>query len=300
MLKDIGYRIEYGLVRVAEWLLRLLPLDVAANIVGTVVAWSAPWTSMHARALGNLVAAFPDWTRDRRNQIAREMWRNTGRVIAETMMLDRIAADPSRLEFSGFDRLGQHFRESGAQIGVTLHMGNWEVPGIALGLFGARLAGVYRPLRNPYLDRYLLAKRSPYYPGGMLFKGTKQDTIPAGTAAIAAIRMLREGGHLGVVCDQVDDTCSFTVPFFDHHAKFTPAPALFARQVGARMWVARCLRSGKGSRFRIDVAELPVDRTSDRAADLVKTTAAMAAQFERWIRETPDQWMWWQRRSIAS
>jgi lauroyl/myristoyl acyltransferase len=45
--------------------------------------------------------------------------------------------------------------------------------------------------------------------------------------------------------------------------------------------------------------ELLVVRTSYRPADLRNTTAAMALQFEHWIRDAPEQWMWWQRRSMS-
>lgn len=297
--KDLRLRAEYALVRSAAALLRLLPIDVGAGAMGSVVAWIAPWTALHARALRNLAAAFPDWSEAERSRVAAAMWRNTGRMIAETLLLDRIVSDPSRLEIEGREAVERRLREPGANIGVTLHMGNWEIAAIAGGICGARLAGVYRPLRNPYLDRYMRETRSPFYPAGLLGKAPTGGAMPMGSAAIAAINVLREGGHLGVVCDQVDDTCAFTVPFFSQQAKFTPAPAVFARSVGARVWIGRCLRRDRRSRFLIEIRELVVERTSDRAADLRNTTAAMALQFEHWIREAPEQWMWWQRRSIS-
>ena len=299
-LRDLRFRAEYGLVRSAAALLRLLPIDVGVRIAGSLVAWGAPRTSLHGRALRNLAVAFPDWSETERKRVAAAMWRNTGRTIAETLLLDRIVSDPSRLEIDGRDVLQRRLREPGANIGVTLHMGNWEIAGIACGICGGKLAGIYRPLRNPYLDRYLRATRGPLYPAGLLFKGTMGGTMPRGAAASAAIALLRRGGQLGIVCDQVDDTCTFTVPFFGQQAKFTPAPAVFARAVGARLWIARCLRRGHGSRFVVEIKEFPLERTADRAADMQSTTAAMARQFEHWIRETPEQWMWWQRRSIAS
>jgi Kdo2-lipid IVA lauroyltransferase/acyltransferase len=298
-LRDIRLRAEYAVVRSAVALLRLLPIDVGARAVGNMVAWAAPWMSLHGRALRNLAVAFPEWSEAERKRVAAAMWRNTGRTIAETMLLDRIVCDSSRLEIEGRAAVELGLLEPGANIGITLHMGNWEIVGIASGVCGARLAGVYRPLRNPYLDRYLHQMRSPFYPAGLLVKGPR-GAMPLGPAAIAATHLLREGGHLGIVCDQVDDACAFTVPFFGQPAKFTPAPAVFARHVGARVWIGRCLRHRHRSQFIVEIKELLIERTSDRAADLRNATAAMALQFEQWIREAPEQWMWWQRRSISS
>jgi len=298
--KSPRFLAEYALFRFAVALLRILPIDVGADIVGRLVGWVAPWTSLHARALRNLAVAFPDWPDAKRLRVAAAMWRNTGRTFAEAMLLERIVRDTSRWEIEGREALERSLRRPGANIGITLHLGNWEMVGIACGICGGRLAGVYRAQRNPYLDRFILASRSPFYPAGLLVKGATRGSAPMASASIEIIKLLRSGGHLGVVCDQVDDACEFTVPFFGHEAKFTPAPAVFARSAGARVWIGRCVRRNHRARFLIEVKELRVERTSDRASDLRDATAAMACQFEQWIRETPEQWMWWQRRAISS
>ncbi|MGO8992395.1 MAG: hypothetical protein ACLQVI_03640 [Polyangiaceae bacterium] len=57
--------------------------------MGALVAAIAPATSLHRRAMANLGVAFPETTVAERKRIAAEMWRNTGRVIAETIQLDR-------------------------------------------------------------------------------------------------------------------------------------------------------------------------------------------------------------------
>ena len=74
---------------------------------------------------------------------------------------------------------------------------------------------------------------------------------------------------------------------------------MFARRLGARIWVGRCLRVGGRSQFRFEYRELEVPRTAEAEADIKAVTADMAAQFEAWIRQTPEQWMWWQRRTIG-
>jgi KDO2-lipid IV(A) lauroyltransferase len=181
-----------------------------------------------------------------------------------------------------------------------LHIGNWEIIAKAISLCGGNLAGVYRPIRNPYLDRYVHARREKLYPAGLLFKGTKGGTMPIGVAARVAIDFLRHGGQLGLIADQVDDGAPFTVPFFGHAAKFTVAPALFARRLRAKIYVAQCLRQEECSRFRVEWRELEVPLTPEADADIKTLTAIMVAQFETWIRQAPEQWMWWQRRSIGT
>jgi lauroyl/myristoyl acyltransferase len=53
---------------------------------------------------------------------------------------------------------------------------------------------------------------------------------------------------------------------------------------------------GGKSRFRIELKEIEVKRTDNRDEDLLLLTTAIFAQFETWIREAPEQWMWWNTR----
>ena len=46
--------------------------------------------------------------------------------------------------------------------------------------------------------------------------------------------------------------------------------------------------------LRVEPVEVPV--TADRDADIVAATANLQAQFEAFIREAPEQWMWAHRR----
>ena len=71
---------------------------------------------------------------------------------------------------------------------------------------------------------------------------------------------------------------------------------MVSRRIGARLWVGCCRRTGRHSRFRISFQEIKIPRTDDADADIRWVTAAVQRQFEEWIRETPGQYMWTNRR----
>ena len=106
---------------------------------------------------------------------------------------------------------------------------------------------------------------------------------------------MRQGGRLGVVCDLWDRT-GLPVPFFGKDAATVTIPAMIARRTGARIWLSRCVRKGSESRFEIELKELKVPRTANQSDDVKWVTAAMTRQFEEWVRENPEQWMWSNRR----
>ena len=172
--------------------------------------------------------------------------------------------------------------EPGPSIGCTLHMGNWELAIWPLKLFGREPAGVYKPLDNPLLDRWLANNRRALYPGGLLGKGD-DDSRAGQRTARQIIDLARKGNCIGFVCDHFDRRGT-PIGFMGRQAKFTTAPAMIARHVGARLWVGRILRIGTQSRFSMEFRELEVQRTGDKTADALAMTTAVFKAFEDWIR----------------
>lgn len=291
-LLDLRYRLEYAGLRLLAGLVRAIPLDVAVRCSAAMWMLIAPRLRRHRRALENLAIAFPEKTPEDREAIAKSMWGNLGRVMAETMRVDRMIKEPERFDFVDKRVLDRYRDKIGPMIGVTLHMGNWELAIWPFTEARGNPAAIFRMVKNPYVDAYLRAMRRDLYPGGMFGKGQIEENQR--TARIMT-DFVRQGGRLMIVSDLYDRQ-GIPVPFFGQPARSVIVPALIARRVGARIWMGRCLRIGTSSRFRIEIKELRVPRTANQSDDIKQTTAAMQAQFEAWVREAPDQFMWSNRR----
>jgi KDO2-lipid IV(A) lauroyltransferase len=282
---------EYLLLRGVIALVRALPLDTATSWSANTWAFIAPKTRRHKRALANLEMAFPEKSPQERERIAREMWANLGRVMAETMRLDHILDEPERVEVENPQLLERYRGRMGPAICASMHMGNWELAMMPLTRAEAKPAAVYRLVDNPYVDLYLRSQREKLYPGGLFSRGAQSGYA---TARVIG-SYVRQGGRLGFLADRFDRT-GIPVPFFGHPAKSNSVPAMLARRLGARLWLGRCVRVGTGSHFKVLVKELKVPRTDDAEADIRWIVEQTQAQFEAWIREHPEQWMWSNRR----
>ncbi len=291
MLLDLRQRLEYGVVLAIAFLIRAMPLDVATAVSARAWRFIAPKTRRHRRALKNLAKAMPEKSVAEREAIALAMWENLGRVTAETFLLDRILKDPSRIELENSALLTRYKDKMGALVIAGLHMGNWEIGIVPANAINARPAGVYRIIENPYVDRYLHKKRSILYPGG-LFASKGEEGF---STVMRISSYVRAGGTLGVLADLVDWK-GVEVPFFGHLMWATTAPAWLARRAGTRLVVGRVIRVGKESRFKVTVKELKVPRTDNADEDIRTLTADIQRNFEAWIREHPEQWMWSNKR----
>ncbi len=291
----LRYRLEYFALRIIIEFVRLFPLDAAVALSGRVWRFLAPYGRRHRRALDNLARAFPEKTPEERTQIALDMWENLGRVMAETMQLDRLLKQPERIELVNSHIMERYRNKMGSAICVSLHMGNWELAMWPLAAAGVKPAAVYRLVKNPFVDLYLRGKRTKLYPGGLFAKGKAGGVLAGHETARMIGSYVRQGGRLGFLCDLYEKK-GIPVPFFNHPAQSTPFPAMLARRIGTRLWVGRCIRIGNACRFKVEIKEVKVPRSENPDDDVKWITTAVQKQFEDWIREVPEQWMWSNRR----
>lgn len=295
----LAQRLEYVGLRLAVAAARHMSVERVAAIGGFALGLVGPRLRQNRRALANLALAFPEKSDAEHRRIAKAMWANMGRTFAETLVLDRMIVDPTRILISGVDDWRARAAQPGPIVGCTLHMGSWELAIRPFTAFGRPPTGIYKPLDNPLIDAWLKETRTALFPGGLLGKGDRGDTDGTGQrTARQLIDRARSGGTLGFVVDHFDRRGE-AVPFMGRTSRFTTIPAGIARHLGARVWLGCCLRIGTTSRFRYEIRELPVRRTADKKADGVALTAEIFAVFEEWIRAHPEQWMWWNTRWVG-
>lgn len=297
LFTELRYGVEYLALRLVIGVVRLFPLDKAVPVSASIWRKLAPMGKRrHQRALDNLAKAFPEKTEKEREEIALETWANLGRVMIEIMQLDRILKQPERIDIINMDVLERYRGKMGTAVCCSLHTGNWELATWPMVAVNAQPAAIYRLVNNPYVDAYLRKQRSKLYPGGMFSRGARTINRSAGLNTARQVGgYLRQGGRVGMLADLYDRR-GIEVPFFGHQASSAAFPALLARRVGSRMWVGRCIRVGTQSYFKVEMKELKVPYTKDKDEDIRQLTAAIQHQFEEWIREYPEQWMWSSRK----
>src|SRR6185437_299544 len=99
------WRFEAWAYDVAEFLARLCPIDVVSDFGAWVAQTVGPLTSAHRVARTNLRIVFPDASEAELARLLRAQWEEFGRTFGEFPILDRIIADPSRVEVEGAERL---------------------------------------------------------------------------------------------------------------------------------------------------------------------------------------------------
>jgi KDO2-lipid IV(A) lauroyltransferase len=284
LIKPLRYRLEYIGFRVVQAAATALPPEAVSQSSGLAWRLIAPLLHRQERALRNLALAYPELSLGERKRIAAAMWENLGRTFAESFHLKEIIAE-KRIRFEPKEQLDEIVR-GGPCVVCGLHLGNWELVAYASKLMGASFTGVYQRLSNPLVDEETRKLRAFLYEGGLLPKTPM--------SARALMKAAKSGGYPAFLADLRDDNGT-AVPFFGAPALSTVFPALLARKTGLPLYAGAAFREPQ-VRFVIRAARVEVPRTDDHAADAVAGTAALQAQFEAFIRQAPEQWMWAHRR----
>ncbi len=168
-------------------------------------------------------------------------------------------------------------------LGLTAHLGNWEVAAIGVAQFFGGAHGMARVSRNPLLERWLLANRQG---GGLVIHPRRGGVRDLATAL--------GNGHIGLmVVDQNQRLRGVFAPFFGELASCERAGVSLALRCGYPILVGAAIRRGLGFRFEL-VAEAPFTlvNTGDRDADLQAGVARVNQAVEALVRQAPEQYLW--------
>jgi KDO2-lipid IV(A) lauroyltransferase len=268
---------------------RLFPLDAASAIGGWLGRNAFYRSRLTARARANLAAAFPELPSDKREEIIREMWNNLGRNVAEFAHLKELSirGERPRIQLAGLDNYERAAATGKGIIFVSAHFANWEVIQFVAAQYGVEGGAVYRPVNNPFVDRWLVRQRRASGPKEQIAKGAQ------GTRRI--FTLLRAGKAIFMLVDQKTNE-GLAVPFFGRDAMTTPAPAALALKLGAVLLPVSNERLD-GARFRMRLHPMiEFETTGDHARDVLALTTRMNQAIEQCVRYRPSQWLWIHRR----
>jgi KDO2-lipid IV(A) lauroyltransferase len=289
LLARARYGIETAVFFSVIGFFRLFSLDTASAIGGWLGRNILRRTHVTNRARANLAAAFPEMPDNAREQIVTEMWDNLGRNVAEYAHLKKltIRGERPRIELTGLENYERAAATGKGIIFVSAHFANWEVLQFAAAQYGVDGSGVYRPVNNPFVDRWLVHQRLQSGPKEQITKGAH------GTRRI--FTMLRAGRAIFMLVDQKTNE-GLAVPFFGRDAMTTPAPAALALKLRTVVVPISNERLA-GARFRMTVHPMiEFEATGDHARDVLALTTRINEAIERCVRYRPSQWLWIHRR----
>jgi KDO2-lipid IV(A) lauroyltransferase len=241
------------------------------------------------KALRNLNIAYGDSkTAEEKRAIVKALFRHIGRTVGENAHLYSLSRNKEilqrRVNIIGAEHLLRAYERGKGVIGLTAHLGNWELLAVYLAaILKVKFAVVARNLNNPRLDRLLNSVRAKL--------GIR--VIHKGRSGISLLRTLRHNEGLGMLADQDSRGEGLFVPFFGNLAHTQIGVAKLALATGTPIVPMFIVRNDDGCTHTIFIEPpLSFDLTNNPEADIKTITQTFTHRIESYVRNYPTQWMW--------
>ena len=242
------------------------------------------------RAVRHLGLAFGDkLTHREKLNIGRSFFINSGKNVADVLRFKKHFASQIKplIESEGMEHFAEAHARGKGLIGVTGHIGNFELMAAYMQSEGYEVAVIGRELYDPRLDRLLLENR----------EAVGLTTIATTDSPKRIVKWLRDGKVLGVLIDT--DSHRVRGEFIPAFGRWSYTPigqTLLGLKTGAAFVPAACLRTA-GNRYKVVVKPaIDYKPTGDTAADVYQVTLRCTRALEEIIRENLDQWPWQHNR----
>lgn len=269
-------------------LFALLPWRAVQGLGSAIgwLMWKLPNRSREVARI-NLDKCFPELANTERERLLRASLQQIGKTFTESACAWIWPADKTlRLvkQVEGLDVLEQALASGKGVVGITSHLGNWEVLN---HFYCAQCKPIifYRPPKLKAVDDLLQRQRVQL--GNKVARSTREGII-------SVIKEVRKGGAVGIPADpEPSEGAGVFVPFLGTQAltsKFVPGMLTGGKAVGVFL---HALRLEDGSGYKVILEAAPPAMYDE---DIEVAVAAMSGVIERYVRTWPSQYMWTMKR----
>tara|TARA_Y100000817_G_C16665738_1_gene459211 strand:- start:112 stop:759 length:648 start_codon:yes stop_codon:yes gene_type:complete len=209
------------------------------------------------------------------------MWNNYGRVFAEYIFIKEFRSGKlsSNIQIEGQEILEEIVKYNKQVVFVSGHLSNFELMAMHLEKTGIKLAAIYRPLNNIFLNGIMERIRNKYI---------CKNQIKKGIAGLKKLLILKKQNLSTAL--MIDQRVSEGIlsQFFNHDALTTTIPAQLVKKFNIPV-VTIFIERKKDLNFNI-IINKPL--YFDKGASIQNITDKLNKILEKMILKKPDQWIW--------
>jgi Kdo2-lipid IVA lauroyltransferase/acyltransferase len=287
-IKTRRYYIYY-LLKVLFFIISCIPLRVSLFIADMLGKAAFRVVVKYRRtAVENLDSVF-EGDHGANVLLAEKVFRNIAKNGAEWIKLS--SSGPEALDrivvgIKGREHLDEALAGGRGVIMFGAHFGNWELLALYLRRLGYNGAVVGRRIYFHKYDKLITGMRGKF---GV-------EVIYRDESPRKMLRVLRDGGILGIVPDQdVDSVDGVFVDFLGRPAYTPTAPVKLAAAAGASLMPGFVVRRKDGRHEVVVGRPVEIPEAGDEPA-VERSTQAWTRVLEGFVREYPEQWVWLHKR----
>jgi KDO2-lipid IV(A) lauroyltransferase len=285
-MKIIKYFFEFIVIISLFCIFKIIGLKNASglgSILGKVIG---PFFRSKNIIKQNIKIGLGDLDKKKEEEIINGMWSNIGRTFAEYIFLKNFKLSKTgfnHIKITGIEYLDQIKKSNKPVVFFSGHFANFELMAMELDKFGIKLAAIYRPLNNFFLNPLMEYLRMKYICPIQIQKGI------SGSREI--IKKIKDEYSIALMVDQrVSEGPRLS--FFNKGAHTTTIPVQIALKYNCKL-VPIYIERKNGINFEMVIHEpYEITKTGVHEDDLKNNSLTINKNIEKMIIKNPTQWIW--------
>jgi KDO2-lipid IV(A) lauroyltransferase len=287
MIKTVKYFFQAITIYILFFLIKLIGLRLSRIFFSFFFNKIGPLIKSDQVTNENLNKFMGAYNENKKENIKFMMWSNYGKTFVEYLFLKKFRKNNSHIEIIGENILQEIKKKKKPVIFVSGHFANFELMSMELTKRNIKLATIYRPLNNFFLNPFMEYIRKKYI---------CQNQIKKGLAGVkSAINYIQNNSSIALMIDQrVSEGKRFS--FFEHMALTTTLPAQLATKYQLDIVPIYIARSNQDN-FKMEIYE-PIKSLGDESSEVNKLnlTIRLNKIIEKMISKDAGQWIWTHNR----
>ena len=280
-MKNIIYFFQFIFISLFFLIFKFLRLKLSSAIGGKLFQIVGPIFRSNKLIRENIKKALPQLNNEEIKKINKQMWNNYGRIFSEYMFLKnfRYNLNQSNITIHGQEILDEIKKSNTPVIFVSGHFSNFELMAMQIEKSGIKLAAIYRPLNNKFLNTIMERIRKKYICKEQIKKGI------SGVRDI--VKFYKKNYSTALMIDQRVSE-GIKVNFFKHKALTTTIPAQLVKKYKMPI-VPVFIERFENVKFKITFQK-PIYFTDNDSIENI--TSKLNEVLEKMIISKPEQWIW--------
>ena len=280
-MKNLKYFIQFIFVILSFTIFKILGPNLSSNIGGKIFEKIGPLFRSKKIILSNIRRVIPNINTENEKKLINSMWNNYGRVFAEYMFIKnfRIGNLETNINIEGQEILDEIKKNNKQVVFISGHLSNFELMALSLEKKNIKLAAIYRPLNNIFLNPIMEKIRKKYICRNQIKKGIGglKNLINLKKNNFSTALMIDQRVSEGILSD-----------FFKEKALTTTIPAQLVKKFNIPV-VPVYIQRIKQINFKIKIKD-PIFFSKEKS--IQEITDELNIELEKMIIQNPEQWIW--------
>ncbi len=283
MIKTIKYFIQAIFIYLFFLIGKIFGIKISRKIFSFLFKKLGPIIKSKKLIKNNLLKFSKNISDQKINLICSNMWSNYGMTFIEYIFLKDLRKNNFHIKIKGDEKLDKIVRDNKPVIFISGHFANFELMSMEITKKKIKLATIYRPLNNFFLNPFMEYLRKKFVCNNQIKKGR--------LGVKDAIDYLKNNHSIALMIDQ-RVTEGEKIKFFNYEASTTTLPAQLALKYNLQIFPIFIERENDNF-FKMEIYESISPSNYKNKFEISKKLNEI---LELMIRRNPNQWIWTHNR----